>query len=190
MRLFVALELDPRMHETLARAQEALRATKADVGWTRPDQWHVTLKFLGETAEARVPDLSAAVARAAAASPPFDVHVGGIGSFPGGSKPRVIWMRVEDEQGLLDRLVGQLEREISPMGFPPESRSFRAHITLGRVRSPQGVKALLQSLREQASADAGSVKAQEIVLFRSDLGPGGAKYTALARAPLGAPTLP
>lgn len=185
MRLFLAAELPEPVKGALARVQERLEASRADVRWTRPEQWHLTLKFLGSTDEALLDDVKAAAALAAAGVGEARLEVRGIGTFPGGKRPRVIWAGVEEPAGKLARVAERLEDTMAELGFAKENRKFKAHVTLGRARSPRGAEELVKRVKKDEAFEGGGTVVKEIVLFESHLHPQGARYEAVARFPLG-----
>jgi 2'-5' RNA ligase len=181
MRLFLAVELSDDVRAALARCAEELMRTEPGWRWVRPEGMHLTLRFLGEVAAARLPDLSPGWCRAASTGAPAEIEAGGLGTFPPRGRPRVLWI------GLLDRSGGRLaataqalEQAALAAGFPAEDRSFAPHLTLaraaadGRARRPDATVGTL-----------GSFRADRVTLFRSVAGRGGAVYTALERYPLG-----
>lgn len=184
MRLFCAIDTPSDLHPVLARASDRLRSAGAHAKWTGPGQWHVTLKFLGETDDSAVPAVEAALRRAAAAGAPAWLRLAGLGTL-GGPRPRVVVARVDDPSGALGAVAAALELEMRPLGFLPENRPFLPHVTLARVRSPRNADALLESVRSESGGVKGEWRAREAVLYRSTLMPGGAEYEALARVPLG-----
>jgi 2'-5' RNA ligase len=186
MRLFIALETDRSLHPAIAAVQERLRDAGADVKWTPPPQWHVTLKFLGDVDDAKAPDIAAAVRRAADGCNRLSLRLGPLGTFPGGPKPRVVWARVSHPDAGLLGLVEAVDRELVPLGFRSESHIFRAHLTLGRVKSETGNEKLLAEVARNSDWFGGAWEAKEIVLFKSILKPTGAEYEEVERAKLGA----
>ena len=181
MRTFVAIELDDAIRTAIVTAGERLRGTRLKATWVREHGVHLTLKFLGDVPAERVPEIAAALEEAAAGVEPFGFAVRGLGAFPNARRPRVLWTGVVEESGALAALVGRVEDGLSRLGFKKEGRRFHAHLTIGRVRSaPKDVTPWLQDPFE-----AGVQDVEEIVLFQSELHPGGAVYTPLARMPLG-----
>jgi 2'-5' RNA ligase len=138
---------------------------------------HVTLKFIGEVDEARVPELVEAIRGAASHAAPFDVGVRRLGGFPNAGRPRVIWAGL-DGAGALAALAAQVDGALAALGIPRESRPFDAHVTLGRVREPRANRALADALA--GGGDFGRLAVTSVSLMRSDLQPGGARYTELA----------
>ena len=184
MRLFVAVNLPGEIRERLATVQDRLRDVQADVSWVRPENLHVTLKFLGETEEKRLPSIRLALAEVSRAVSPFSMEVAGVGSF-GGRVPRVVWVGVrEGAQPLVD-LARQVENALARLGIPKEKREFTAHLTLGRVRSPRNAQGLLARLQEVRGEEFGTIAARAFELMQSELRPSGSIYTVLERCSLG-----
>jgi 2'-5' RNA ligase len=183
MRLFVAVNLPPDVRERLAAVRDRLRNVQADVGWVRVENLHITLKFLGETEEKRLDRIRDVLAEVARGWAPFPLEVAGVGSF-GGRVPRVVWAGVSEGADRLTRLAGRVESALSRVGFPKEKRSFSAHLTLGRVRSPKNTEALVVVLSEYHAEKFGTLEATEFQLMQSELRPTGSVYTMLERFPL------
>jgi 2'-5' RNA ligase len=185
LRSFVALDIGADVRRDLAAAQEQLKAAKASVRWVPAENLHLTLKFLGNIAEERVPSIMDALAAAAQGIGPFDMRVCGLGAFPSLRRPRVVWAGVREGAEQATHLAQAVERELGSLGFEPEKRQFSAHITLGRVRSAAGVGALAALIEKQTGADFGTVQVQRIALMKSELRPSGAVYSMLGEVPLG-----
>ena len=132
MRLFVALNLPPPVREALWAATARLRDLELPVKWVRGEGVHLTLKFLGDVADAQEGELAAALARAAAGGRALSLALGGFGVFPDFRRPRVLWVGIAPEPGL-EILQHRVEQEFAPLGFPTEARPFRPHVTLGRA---------------------------------------------------------
>lgn len=181
MRLFLALELPDALRGALAAVQESLRSREEGWRWVGADGLHVTLRFLGEVAPERVPGLSplwrAATARGAVA----EVEVAGLGTFPPRSRPRVLWVGLRDRSGgALAAAAAVLEEAARTAGFPAEQRAFAPHLTLARAAAGAAPR------RPSAEVGVlGAFRAENVTLFRSVPGRGGAVYTALERYPLG-----
>lgn len=183
LRLFFAIELPDELRAAVAVHAARLRRKFPDAraGWTRIESLHLTLKFLGEVEAAiHVDALYQAAETAAAGVAPFTLTVEGAGTFPPHGAARVLWLGVRDDDGQLARLHFRLDRECGHAGFPLESKPFKPHLTLARLRSPQGAKALSEAHR-RAPFGPFHFDVSELVLMRSDLGPGGSRYTPLSR---------
>lgn len=189
IRSFVAVELGEEVKQRLAEIQRQLKTMTPGgvVRWVQPDSIHVTLKFLGDVPEERIRAIVAALERECAPVAPLAFTVAGAGCFPNARRPNVVWIGVEDPVGQLAALQRAVERALNPLGYPPEGRPFKPHLTLGRVNRSvsdadlRKVGELVSGLRV---AHLGQVQVAEVVLMRSDLSPAGARYTPLARIPL------
>ena len=186
MRCFVAVDVPPDVRAHVAALAARLRqaAPGADVRWSSVETLHVTLKFLGEVPDARVPDVARAVGEVATGHTSLALEAGGAGGFPGAARPRVVYVGIRGQVDALARLAGAVDRALEALGFPGERRAFRAHLTVGRVRSPRGAVGLAEALRAAAGEIAGGWTADEVLLYRSRLHPKGAVHEVVARFPL------
>jgi RNA 2',3'-cyclic 3'-phosphodiesterase len=184
LRLFVAVDPGSEMQERVGRAQGRVRRRAPDAKWVRPESMHVTLAFLGYQDEERVEQLTNALAEVAARHPSMTLSAAGVGTFGSSKRPRVLWTDLTGEVEALGALQRDVERALVPLGYAPENRPFRAHLTLARARDPGGDVALARCASDLKDETFGSSVIAEIVLFRSELSPKGATYTALARLPL------
>ncbi len=184
-RAFVAIPLPDAVRERLGAIQDHLRPARADVKWVDPGLMHVTLKFLGDLADAGRAVLEEGLRRVAADAAPFDLAVGGLGTFPASGSPRVVWAGVSAEAGRLAALAAAVEQAADAAGFPPEGRPYSPHITLGRVKSPRNAHALRPVLDRRRTEAAGAWRVDAFVLYRSDLSPRGPIYTEVGRFTLG-----
>jgi 2'-5' RNA ligase len=186
VRAFVAVRLDDATRAAIASASANLRAHAGDlpVSWVAPDNFHITLKFLGGVDEGRVGPLAEALREAALGHRAFSLEVAGLGAFPSAARPRVLWAGVASGREPLTALADSVERAMASQGFPREDRAFSAHVTLGRVREPRRAPALAAALTAGAFRPLGRVSVEAVALMRSDLSPRGARYRELARLPL------
>lgn len=190
VRAFVAVELPAELGAALAALQTELAERRVRARWTAPGSIHLTLKFLGAIPAGHAAAVAAALGAAAGPVAPFTLRAAGLGVFPDLGRPRVIWVGVGGETAPLLGLFRRVEEALAALAFPREGRPFRGHLTIGRFpeRAAAGVSA--ETLKRYARAEFGEFAVRELVLFRSDLKPEGAVYTALARAPLGGPRTP
>jgi 2'-5' RNA ligase len=159
------------------------------VVWVAPENFHLTLKFLGGIDTGRVPDVDKALADAVAGRSPFQLTLRGLGAFPSVGRPRIIWAGIADGAAELAAVAARVDHALVPLGFPAEERPFSAHVTLGRVRTPRRNPRLSQALSAAADVELITVPVARVSLMRSDLSPRGARYSELAGHPLGAGTL-
>ncbi|MBI2903295.1 MAG: RNA 2',3'-cyclic phosphodiesterase [Candidatus Methylomirabilis oxyfera] len=177
IRAFVAANLDSGLKEALARIMERLRSTRADVGWVRPENLHLTLKFLGRVEQTRLLAIAEVIGSVARRSAPFRLVVGGLGAFPSPRAARVVWVGVPEGADSLAGLQARLEAELEPLGFAREERAFTAHLTLGRVRGPGHREQLAAALISMPPELLGEMVLDRIELMKSDPRPGGARYS-------------
>jgi RNA 2',3'-cyclic 3'-phosphodiesterase len=188
MRLFVAVELDEQVRQNAGRlardlGREIDRAGGGGrISWVAPANLHLTLRFLGEVAPALAAQLAGRLA-APFDQPAFDVHVSGVGVFPPVGAPRVIWLGIVDGASALVALHREVEARLDGLGFERADRPFRAHLTVGRVKSPPGPR-LAGALARAAGAEAGRSAVDRVTLFESVLSPRGPAYSVLAAGPL------
>ena len=185
LRTFVAVEMDEAIRRAAARSIEELRAAAADVTWVAPHNMHLTVKFLGDVAAEKIPQVCESVAQAVADTEPFDLEIRGVGAFPNAARPRTIWLGIGAGERELAALARRIESALEKLGFAREARGFHGHLTLGRVRRPSpALAALTPLLQDKADFEAGLTPIDEVVVFSSQLSPAGPTYEALSRAPL------
>jgi RNA 2',3'-cyclic 3'-phosphodiesterase len=184
MRLFVALNLPPSVRESIHADVEPLRTATTGIRWTAASALHVTLKFLGEQDERLVDPLRDALETVAARHSPVAVETTRVGAFPNFRRPRVVWVGMTAEK-VLQALARDVDQTLAPLGFPPESRAFQAHLTLGRVRGELNAQeAAAVAKAADAVRTSRGFAVQTVDLMRSELGPGGSRYSLLTAAPL------
>ena len=177
VRSFVAVELEPALRDRLAELQARLQPRAGELRLVRPEGIHLTLRFLGPAAPTQLATLRGRLATAAAACPPLQTRVAGVGTFPVRGAPRVLWLGIELPEPLRE-LQRSCERAARAAGFEAEARPFQPHLTLGRWRGPAARPQLPE-------VDLGETRLETLVLFRSELQRDGAVYTPLARFALG-----
>jgi 2'-5' RNA ligase len=195
VRAFFAVELSPDARSAADDVACELRARSGGdaVRWVRPENYHVTLCFLGDIPRSRVSSLTVCAAAAIASSPsgndPFEMRLGEVQAFPSLERPRVVTLDITPHAPL-ESLAESIERGSERAGMLQASRGkrsggrpFRSHLTLGRVR--RGRRA--PSLVAPGPIAPVATEVEEVVLFRSELGSSGATYTRMERIQLGKP---
>jgi 2'-5' RNA ligase len=180
-RAFIAIDLPESVKSFLSEAQEALKVYGFRVKWVRPQNIHLTLKFLGDTATADIAKIAEAMTLAATTCPIVSLAAKGIGVFPDVRRARVIWAGLKGRLEILADLQQTLDAGLADLGFPRETRPFKSHLTLGRAKGkivPARMKAAIDKLKEFESE---SFEINRVVLFKSELQPGGAIYTQVRR---------
>jgi 2'-5' RNA ligase len=184
IRSFIAIELPGQVVEAIKKLQEDLRKCGLGIRWVRPENIHLTLKFLGNISEEDVEPITGVLKTAADTTEPFHLRGQGLGIFPGISRPRVIWVGMSGDVEPLKQFQLRVEEGLEQLGFPKEKRPFRSHLTLGRVKGNLEKRILLEVIEQLGNFESDSFTADSIILFRSDLQRGGAVYTKLAEIPL------
>jgi 2'-5' RNA ligase len=180
VRLFVAVDVPQEIKDAIEKdVVDVLRTAVQGARWTRPEGRHLTLEFLGETADERVADITRALRKATKKNRRFETSFEELGGFPTVRRPRVLWTGLGEGADEMRSLAADVNRELEPLGFDPESRPFTPHYTLARFARPRVIAELPEVHVPNTKFAVG-----EIVLFRSQLHPKGARYTALERVPL------
>ena len=185
MRLFVALELTDEVHTALRELGARLEPAGADLRWVRREGMHLTLKFIGEVPEAKLPLIQEDLARVRSAAP-VEMKFRGLGYFPHERRPRVVWVGVEASANLPE-LAAEVEAALEPLGIARENRPYAPHLTLGRFKTLNGLARLQEEIARLPSTEFGRVETAEFVLFQSRLSPRGAEYTRLRTFPFARP---
>ena len=186
-RIFCAVELPDfvraELKDHIHRLREAV--PDASASWTRVENIHLTLKFFGNVAIERIPKISEAVERAIKKFPTFPIGIGKTGVFPNPRRAQVLWIGVSDPTGKLSELQRQLENECEKDGFEREDRAYRPHLTIARLRKPEGAR-LLADAHLKMDFGPAEITLSELVIFRSELSSKGSRYTAISKHELSA----
>lgn len=190
MRLFVALHLDDLVRDRLARVPVPGSTAGSRVRRVKPHNLHVTLKFLGDVEDARIPAVITALKNASSQVRPFDLAVAALGTFGPRKAPRVLVAGCDGGKDLVI-LHARIEQELEPLGFETEPRQFRPHVTLARTderkrRHGEGLRPIevLLNRPDWSEETFGTVRIDSISLVSSLLGAGGARYENVAIASL------
>ena len=185
-RIFCAIELPDnareRVIEHIGRLRESVR--HAHASWSRPENIHLTLKFLGRLPKSGVGNLSQAAQQSVEGFSIFKIHLEEAGAFPSRGAPRVLWIGVKDESGKLFELQARLEDECARAGIAREKRPFHPHFTLARLRESPGARNLA-SAHKQMRFQPFKLTVSELLVIRSELNSDGSKYTLISQHPLG-----
>lgn len=178
MRLFIALEIPSSVRANLAALLASMRAITKEPRWVRPENLHVTLKFLGEVAEEKVDAIRSALGEIRSAKA-VSMGFRGLGFFPNEKHPRVFWAGMEASPNLKP-LARDIEAAMEELGIPREKREFSPHLTLARFERPRLPEALCKLIADNQQREFGSLLTNEFRLIRSKLKPAGAEYTTVA----------
>lgn len=188
IRTFIAIDLSPEAVDAITALQQRLKPKMPGVGWTTPQNMHLTLHFLGHIATSQVEAVQAAMAAATRPMPGFTLTVTGLGSFPNERRPKVVWAGVGGQRDALMQLQTRLGQHLTEaIGFEPEARPYSPHLTLGRTRKNASAQQLSQLgavlVREQANVgQLATLEVMDICLMQSELKSGGPIYTRLVHS--------
>jgi len=186
MRLFIAVDVSEEVRAAVAGQAATLREANCDVAWVKPENYHLTLKFLGEAPDGQLNDIRASLDLASAAHAAFELELRGMGCFPTRGAPRVVWVGTLAGRDALAAIAGDVEGTMKELGFARERREFSAHLTIGRVRSSRGAERLHRLLQAEADTGFGRCMVKDLRLYKSTLVPGGSIYELMHSAKLGA----
>jgi len=174
MRIFVAVALVPALREAIGGMPSRLNSAGSSLRWVSPDNLHLTLKFLGETAEVRVPKIAGAVREVAERTARFEITLAGMGAFPSPRRPQVVWVGVGDGADHLVALAQDLDTALHRLKFPREHRPFQPHLTVARVRRAGPAPDLSGPLDGLGGLILGTQTVDTLHVMESTLNPSGA----------------
>jgi len=178
IRSFIAFDID---NETVLRkmtgAQNLLIKTGADLKLVKPENIHITVRFLGNITPPMVEKIFEEMKKVQFTA--FDVKILGIGAFPHLRYPRVVWVGITEGADQVRSVFSQLEPRLRELGFAPDSKGFSPHLTVARVKSGRNKVELVKCISENANCEFGMVRAECLRLKRSDLTPKGPIYSIL-----------
>ena len=190
LRLFIAISIPEPVRDEIIRVQREMQllAPRGAARWTRPDQFHLTLRFLGDVPVAGLEQLKESVNAVCRSARPLRLRAEGVGFFPNPHSSRVVWVGIDDKEGLLVDLQKRIETAVRPFTAEPGAENFAGHATLGRLKNLKPLDARKLAAHAHALKDRtfGEWTAHEIEIIRSELSPAGARHTTLAAIRLGA----
>jgi 2'-5' RNA ligase len=185
IRSFLAFELPVEIREQIKVISKELKKTALPVRWVKVDNIHLTILFLGSVDEDTIGDIEEKVNVVVKGFSAFKTKLNAVGAFPHWKRPRVIWIGLNGDIGRLSNLRNKLLEELKVLGFMPEKRPFRPHLTLGRFKGPidrgEDMKWILDRYRD---INSDLYQLNELILYKSDLKPDGPVYTKMATWPL------
>ncbi|SIR52823.1 2'-5' RNA ligase [Haladaptatus litoreus] len=181
MRLFVSIDLPDSLAEGVAGVQDRFRDAEG-LSFTDPRQAHLTLKFLGDVDEDRIPAIEKTLESAVESDVnfgPFSATVGGLGVFPSLDYISVVWLGVEKGGEEMRLLHDAVESRVYELGFEPEEDDFVPHITIARMQHAGGKELVQESVRE-LNPEVGEMEVEEIRLTKSELTSEGPEYSTVS----------
>lgn len=171
--------MDPEVSRAAVRLMERLREPGDGIKWVPTDNLHLTLKFLGDVLNTEVPQVCDVVRKVCENYEPFELKFRGADGLPTLERARVICAGVEDASGSLTEIVGSLERELAELGFKPENRDYKPHLTLGRAKSRRAGDPVIERLRKETDSDLGNMWVSEVQIIASFLDKKGPTYQVM-----------
>ena len=188
MRVFIAVDIDDSVRAALGKLQKELEKASSvdrkDVKWVRPDDMHLTLKFLGEIEDRKSVEVCKTVEEVAKKHKSFELGVESVGYF-GKNSATVLWVGTAAGSDSLQSLAGDLEGQLVQVGWPAEERPFTGHLTLCRIKNPRAGRILAQLAEQYKDFRAGTVQIDDVKVYQSILMPAGPVYTVLGKFKLG-----
>jgi 2'-5' RNA ligase len=184
IRAFIAFEIPPLVISRLHIVQQDVERSKIRARWVRPENIHLTLKFLGDIRPDYIDKIHTAMDGVAIEFSPITVVVKGGGVFPGIKRPRVIWAGLGGNIRSLLAFQSRLSEKLAEIQFPIDKRSFQAHLTLGRIKQAANPALIRQMIADLAKLDSDEFTFSQVFLFKSDLRPSGAVYSKLKQSKL------
>lgn len=178
MRVFIAITLSEQIRSGLCNTTAAVRKIDSGIKWVRPENIHLTLKFLGDVKENSVDDIIDAMNHAADNQAKFELSIGGAGAFPNLKRPKVMWVGINKGKSQMIDLASQVDFHLSQLGFEKEKRQFSPHITLGRVKYLKNIDQVTNQFSDLFKHNEAMI-VENIQLIQSVLNPSGAEYTPL-----------
>ncbi len=184
IRTFIAFELPDDLLADLNHLQSGFKKYGLPAKWVRPESIHLTLKFLGNLEVTQIDSVARKMIDAARGHGPLSLRAEGVGVFPHIRRPRVLWAGLAGAVKGLSDLQHSIDVALSEIGFHREKRSFKGHLTLGRFKTRPDSQQMQHALKEFAEFETESFSADKIILFKSELNPGGAIYSKLKHVAL------
>ena len=182
MRVFIAIDISDKIRAAISDLQQKLKTEadikKRDVKWVRPENIHLTLKFLGETTDAQLLDVCNAVERVTDGENDFHLEIASVGYF-GGVSARVLWVGSGPGSDELCRLQKNIEEQLAQAGWPKEKRSFTGHLTLCRIKNTNAGAKLAQISEKYSDYKLGTISVDSVKVYQSQLTPKGPIYNVL-----------
>jgi 2'-5' RNA ligase len=185
IRAFIALELDNAFCKELSSVQKELKNLDGDISWINPDNFHLSISFLGNILNEQVPIVEKLMQHAASKVKIFPIALGALGVFPHISSPKVIWAGIGSGYNDVTKINNVVCNELTAMKFKIEDKHFYPHITLARVKSFKKGKNNFAELIDKVKPRGGNAEIRKLVLYKSELDPKGAIYTKISDAKLG-----
>jgi len=179
LRCFIGVDVADDVRQALTRQHRQLKRQAKEYRWVDPENYHLTIKFLGNVSGEIIPDITAAVREAVEGLDPFEVRVKGFDAFPYRSTPRVVWAGIDHGGEELTELWRRIDQNLAVLGFPPDQREYTPHLTLGRARSGNKRADLMPLFNRLGGRDWGAYTVSSVKIMKSELKRKGPVYSVL-----------
>ena len=179
IRAFIAIPLDPKIQHSIERMQDHLKKSNNDIKWVKPENIHITLKFLGDIDTKQINSIKQILSNCTHNTRPFKVELSQLGAFPNIDRPRTLWVGLKDSKQRLNQISMSLEKTLGKIGFQTDQKPFSSHITIGRIRSSKNIDALSKSMSSYQISENCTQTISKIILFQSTLCSEGPIYQSL-----------
>jgi 2'-5' RNA ligase len=169
MRLFIAVEIPDEVKKKVVELISELKKVEASIKWVEEENLHITLKFLGWVEDKDLEKLISMVSQTVENYGSFKVNFSGMGTFPEGKSPRVVWVGTTEGAEALEKLAKGLENDLSSAGFRSEKREFRSHLTIGRIKEQKGVDILKAKMASIKDPNFGEAMIDRVFIMKSTL---------------------
>jgi len=186
IRSFIAIPLAGEVQRAARKIARELQGEKDGMKWVPEDNLHLTLKFLGDVVDRDIPQVCKVIRESCQSIVPFELELEGTGGFPNDERPRIVWAGIVSGGDFLIDLVAQLEASLATLGFKPEPRDYRPHLTLGRTRSGSASPEVVEKIKRFKRRRLGILPVDQVRLYASFLDKEGTTYNVMDKIPLGA----
>ncbi|MBF0385401.1 MAG: RNA 2',3'-cyclic phosphodiesterase [Candidatus Omnitrophica bacterium] len=181
LRLFIAIELNKEIKNLIKEVQNHFINIDSGIKWVRPENAHITLKFLGDTTEEEIKDITTALNEIANSFKPFSVTLSDLGAFPSLKHPSIIWIGAKENPVEMQNLSSNVENRMEQLGFEKENRPFKLHITIGRVKNHRDISSFVSRLETYKITSMPTIHCDSLSLFNSTLTPAGPEYEIIEK---------
>ena len=186
LRVFVAVPVSGQVRQEIFALQRKLAAEAGPtIRWTKPEQIHLTLRFLGNVPDENIADLRQALDRACLGAAPIEISLSDLGCFPSRRRPRIVWLGVSNGANELTDLAERVRAETAMFGDSTDSKPFVPHLTLGRSQDPRSSDGHVgEIICRENPRQIGLLRVSEVHLVKSELSRSGSNYSIIACHPL------
>lgn len=178
MRTFIAITLSEQIREGLRSQLNTVQKIDSGVKWVKPENIHLTLKFLGDVEENSIDSIVDAINESVIYTEHFELSVQKAGAFPNMNRPKVLWVGINKGKERIIEFASKIDQHLFEMGFEKEKHKFSPHITIGRVKYLKNINQITSQLSRLFKNDEAMI-VKDVKLIKSILKPSGAEYTPL-----------